>query len=267
MDGMIDHGRNAPVPPAPLTPAEITAWLDFALESLIARRAEILDALAKTAEAHPRIDDDDTLAEIGENIKMARALTGTAEKRRVESKAPFLDGGRAVDAWFARLVAPVGASLAPIQTAMDDYGRRMLAKRRAEAEAEAKAAREEAERKAAEAAALLAAEKPAAPGALDWAFDKAQEAADKAAAAAAAATARPADLTRVTGTYGATASLRANWKWRVVEPAKIPRKYLMVNEDAIKTAVADFGRDPTTRKPLVVIPGIEFFEETKMGVR
>jgi hypothetical protein len=267
MDGMIDHGRNAPVPPAPLTPGEITAWLDFALESLIARRAEILDALAKTAAAHPRIDDDETLADVAENVKMAKALTGTAEKRRVESKAPFLDGGRAVDSWFARLIAPIGTALKPIQTAMDEYGNRIAAKRRAEAEAAAKAAREEAERRAAEAAALLDAEKKAAPGALDWAFDKAQEAADKADTAAAAATARPADLTRVTGTYGATASLRASWKWRVVDEAKIPRRFLMVNEDAIKAAVADAGRDPVTRKPNAVIPGVEFFEVTSMGVR
>lgn len=267
MDGMTEHGRNAPTPPAPLTPPEITTWLDFALESLIARRAEILDALAKTAKAHPKIDDDDTLAEIGENVKMAKALTGTAEKRRVEHKEPFLTGGRAVDAWFARLIAPVGTALSPIQAAMDDYGRRMLAKRRAEAEAQAKAAREEAERKAAEAAALLAATKPAAPGALDWAFDKAQEAADEADAATSRAESRPADLTRVTGAYGATSSLRASWKWRVVDVAKIPRQYLMVNEDAIKAAVTSGGRDPNTRKPNAVIPGVEFFEETRMGVR
>lgn len=267
MDGMIDHGRNAPTPPAPLTPTEITAWLDFALESLIARRAEILDALAKTAAAHPTIEDDEILAEIGENVKMAKALTGTAEKRRVDSKAPFLDGGRAVDAWFARLVAPVGAALSPIQATMDDYGRRMVAKRRAAAEAQAKAAREEAERKAAEAAALLAATKPAAPGALDWAFDKAQEAADEAEAAATRAIARPADLTRVTGAYGATSSLRATWRWRVVDVTKIPRKFLMVNEDAIKAAVLAEGRDPNSRKPNAVIPGVEFFEETRMGVR
>jgi len=254
---------NAPQPPAPLTPKEIADYLEYSLDSLLERRVEILTALKDTAKV-TRIDDDDTLGNVAENVKMALALDKTAEARRKENKEPFLLGGRAVDGWFKSFAAPIEAAVTPIRAVMDDYGKRKLARERAAAEAARKLAEAEAARAAEFAAALMAQNKESEFGSLEWAFDAAQSRADEATRAAALADGKAADLTRHTGVYGTTTSMRSTWGWDITDAAAIPRSFLKIDEDAIKEAAKQ--RD-TRGKPIAVIPGLAWVENLKVGIR
>lgn len=250
---------NAPPPPAPPNRAEITRYLDYFCERLKARRDELVKALKDNAQKYPVINDDDTLGMVAENIKMVGDLQRAAEKQRVEHKAPYLEGGRTVDSWFKAWEGPLDLAIAPVQKAMNEYGEREIARQRAAAEAERVAAQAEADRLADLAAAEL--RKGRAAGAM---LDLAGDAAGAADDAEARANARPADLTRTYGTFGAVASAREHWKWRVTDLKKVPRSHLMVDPDKVKLSAK--ARD-ASGKPTAVIAGIEWYAETTMGVR
>lgn len=255
----IVHRANTPPPPTPLTPAEIAAFLDYALESLGSRRDEIIQALTANFSKYPTIQNDDALGVIAENMRMAGVLARTAEKRREEHKEPFLNGGRAVDVWFKAWKVPLENISGKVQKLMDDYGAQKLAAQRATAEAERKRAQAEADRAAEVAAAELRKGRSA-----QAALDVAAAAAAQAEEAETRSQARAPDLTRSTGIFGATASVRETWDHEVLDASKVPRKYLVVSEALIKLAMRD--RDATGR-PIAVIPGIRWKATTKMGVR
>lgn len=59
-------------------------------------------------------------------------------------------------------------------------------------------------------------------------------------------------------TADGTASVKRVWKFEVKDVASIPREYLLVNESAIRKAVAAGIR---------VIPGVEIFEDTQIAIR
>lgn len=257
-------GRNTPPPPAPLTPAEIRAFLDFQMEQLLARRADILAILADMREAYPTIDDDDALGIVAENMRMAHALTRSAEDRRKGEKEPFLSGGRAVDAWFKRFQEPLDTACQPVQAAMNAYGTRIEAERRAQAVEAQRLAEQAAAQAAAEAADLLARATPPVEQELNQKFDRAAEAAQAAELAGEQANARPAAFTRTVGDYGAVTSMRSSWAWEVENIDLVPRAYMMINADAIKAA----GKPRDAQgKPLAVIAGIKWTRSLKMGVR
>jgi hypothetical protein len=260
-DTSLVHVRdtNAPPPPTPLSPREIAEFLDYAGTQLKDRRAEVTAALDANIAAHPEIEDDEVLATIAENMRLAAALGRTAEERRVQHKDPFLEGGRVVDGWFKRFRAPLDKAMAPVQAAMDAYGARKLARQQAEAEAQRKSAQAEADRAIARASEALRQ-----GGSASAALDLAADAALRAEEAEERTHARPADLTRTYSDFGAVASVRQKWKWRVVNAAAVPREYLMIDDDLVKVAAKK--RD-SAGKPVVMIPGIEFYAETKMGVR
>jgi len=254
---------NTPPPPAPLTAEQIKEYLDYAMTALLARRTEIIAALAATAKAYPTIDDDETLGEVAENVRMANALTRTAEDRRKTEKGPYLAGERTVDTWFKTFGAPIATALAPVQTAMNDYGARKLADERAKAEKARKEAEAEEARRLAAAAEAMRAKGPN----VDDALAAAAAASKDAEQAGAAAMARSSALTRTRGVYGASASVRTTWRWEVVNMADIPPEYLItsVNEEAVKQA-ALASRD-ASGKPTIVIPGIRFVPDHKTVVR
>jgi hypothetical protein len=250
---------NAPEMPTPLTPEEIRAYLDYQTERLRDRRDEIVRALEAMAKAHPRIEDDEVLGDVAENYRMGAALKKTTETHRVREKSPFLEGGRVVDKWFESFIAPMNTAMDRVQGIMDDFGRRKLAAERAEAERRRAIAQAEADRAAAEAAAAFKARQLT-----DEAIDRASEAAREAERAEAQAQARPAELTRTRGTFGAVASARETWSWEVENFDLIPRDMLMVNNDKVKAMGR--ARD-ASGKPTAVIPGIRWVSSIKMGVR
>lgn len=255
--------RNTPAPPAPLTPADITRYLNYACEDLKVRRDELVEALQAAFARYPRIDDDreDILGICAENMRMAAALSRSAEDERTTNKHPFLAGGRAVDTWFKVWAAPLERAMEPVQAAMDDFGARKLAREQAEALAAKALADAEADRAADAAAEALRAGRPDEASA---ALDRVTGAAQAAEVAEERANAKPADLTRTYGAYGAVASVRQTWGWEVTDINAVPRAYLMVNSDSIKAAGKQ--RDAAGR-PIAVIPGIRWVATTKMGVR
>lgn len=252
---------NIPQPPSPLTPGEIEAYLAYACEALIARRNAVIASLQADFKAHPVINDDATLGEIAENIRMAYALNKTGDDRRKEHKEPFLNGGRAVDGWFKRWGASLESAIAPVQLSMNAFGERKLIAQRKQAEADKKiadAAAEAAQRAASQAL------REGQPHDASEALDRVAETAEAAEDADARVHARPADLTRTYGSFGAVASVRQKWNWRVISLDRVPRKYLMIDVEALKLAAK--SRD-ATGKPTAVIPGIAWVADTTVGVR
>jgi hypothetical protein len=55
-------------------------------------------------------------------------------------------------------------------------------------------------------------------------------------------------------------SYRANWKWRIIDENKVPRKYLMLNEKMINRIVKDLKQNHG-------IPGIQVYDAGGMSVR
>lgn len=256
----LTYGINEPHLPTPLTDAEINANLEFQGEALIKRRNELIAALQKDAQV--KITDDEVLGRILENIRMAGALQKTGKERFTIEKEPFLRGGRVVDAWFRIWGTPLATAMEPVQTAMNVYGERKLELARAKALEAKRLADIEQERAAKAASEALRQGRPA-----DRALDRVEHAAAAAEIADAQATARPADLTRTYGGYGAVGSVRQKWRWEVTDIALVPEAYLLpraVDPELIKAAGK--GRD-ASGKPSRVIPGITWVPETKMGVR
>jgi hypothetical protein len=138
---------------------------------------------------------------------------------------------------------------------------RKAAEARRAAEEEARRARAEADRLAAEALAREVAAKPSAPAAP--VLDRAIEAEARAAVADAIAAAKPADLSRTRGDYGAVASLRTTWEYEVTDFNAVPRQFLVVNDLGIRAHIRTRAKD----QPPSPIAGIKFIEKSTAVVR
>jgi hypothetical protein len=252
-------GSNAPLPPSPLSTAQIEAYLDYALALLAERRDSLTAVLQATAATIAVIDDDETLGDVAENMRMATALLRTSKEKFTEHKAPFLEGGRVVDRWFKAFNAPLSGPMAAVQAIMDGYGKRKEDAARKIAEAEARRLQDAADR--ATAAAAKALQKGKGADALLERAAVAQKAADDADAMA---DGRAADLTRVRGTFGATASMRTTWDYEVTDLNAVPMQFLMINDAAVKAAMK--ARDSRNR-PTAVIPGVEWKAASSMKAR
>lgn len=255
-------GHNAspePVPPTPLTPEQILAWLRQDNAPLMARQTEMVGALTKTIDAYTTVDTDEQAGIVAENVRMAKDVIKLTDAAHTAAKAPFLTGGRAVDGWKNGLVGGLTPLIAALQTKLTAFAVRKDAQRREAARQQEEAARLEAERQAQAAiAATDASEREVSLAQME----NATKEADKAARTA---TAAPSTLGQVRGEFGAVSSLRRTWKWRVTDMAKVPLQYLQPDPDAIKAAAAE--RDPDTRKPTAVIPGIEWYADDQANVR
>ena len=254
---------NRPPPPAPLSIAQINEHLEYANERLQRRAVVLIKALQKIVDTIPKIEDDEQLAPIATTMKAVRALTADAEAERKKFKSPFLEGGKAVDGWFTKLLGNVTSAAQIIQRRADAYQAAKLAAERAVREAAAKAAQEAANKAAAEAAAAMKANAPSA----DRALDRAEEAAQAAETAQQAATAAPAEMTTVRSDEGARAGVRRTWSfevdmWALVKAVVLRQaniNLLTHNAEAIKELARN--RDPLTRKPLANVPGITWVEK------
>jgi hypothetical protein len=179
-------------------------------------------------DALPPIMVDDDLAIYSERAKALKGVAGMIEKARKAEKDQILKDGRTIDDFFGKLTKPVKDAADAIVAKINDWQRKKL-------EAERKA-RAEQERKEQEAARIFGDEPPplSAPVA-------AKEAA------------------RVVASSGrVTAAASTVWRHRVVDPEKLPRRFLMPNDAAIKAAIAGGARE---------IPGVEVFEEVRTVIR
>jgi O-acetyl-ADP-ribose deacetylase (regulator of RNase III) len=259
-----DHeqdGTNAPRPPAPLTSAEVIAYLNYQLEPLLRQRdTEVLPALRTMAKTtFIAIDDTETDAVFTQNRKTAKDLIRAATGAKKTEERPFVDAGNALRGWFARFEAPITAALKPIEQVMLDLGERRQAAATARAAEEARKRQEAADLIAAEAARAIKAK----PAEAEQLLAQSEAAAEEARRALAAAAARPAANTRVRGIYGAVSSVRTTWTHEVTDFDAVPREYLMV--DKAKVAIAMKDRDRNSNKPTAVIPGITWIAQRAIG--
>lgn len=172
------------------------------------------------------IESDDEAGDYAEAARALKEVAKAIEAARTKEKQQILADGRTVDGYFSGLSQPVKDAIDKVVGAINRFQSAKLA-----AERVATAAREKAER---EAAALF----------------------DEPAPMAAPVVVREA--ARVVSTGGALASASTKWTHEVLDPSLVPRNYLMVNEAAIKAAVAGGLRN---------IPGVRIFETVRTAIR
>lgn len=186
-------------------------------------------AAALALEALPPIFSDDDLPAYSERAKALKEVAGKVEKARKTEKDQILKDGRTIDDFFKSMVLPVTQAADAIVAAINAQQRKMLEERRRA---------DEAARKAAEAAATP--------------FDDPEPVVQMMPVKAAEA----ARVVSSSGRVAATAS--TVWRHEVTDPTAVPRHYLMINEAAIKAAIAGGLRE---------IPGVRIFEDIKTVVR
>jgi hypothetical protein len=254
---------NAPALVAPMTPDQVKEWLQFEYAPLLARRDDFVAALERCLEAYPEIKSDEELAIIIENIKGAAEIRKLAAAAHTTAKAPFFAAGKAVDGWKNGILDSFEKVISKLQPIMDTWGRKELARKQAIAAENARVLREKAEAEAAAAVALAQTEAP--DTIKEAAFGQVEQSARDVEKAEAKVDAPAADHTRVRTAMGAVASMKTTWKWRVSDIRQVPEDLLSVNAERVNFLARE--RDPATRKPIVNIPGIEFYADQSMAVR
>jgi hypothetical protein len=176
-------------------------------------------------------------------------------------KALFLQGGRTVDGFFKRRCERLSSALVPAFDRLKAYRDRREAAAAERHRGLLAAAENEATRAIehrAKAEQLAASENPA---------DRSRSAqyhtlADATAESAEAMIREAAgclDSIRIQGDYGATAYVTHSWTFDVVDLSKVPRRYLVLNAEAVRTAITKDGvRD---------IPGLKIFQTENLRVR
>lgn len=183
------------------------------------------DAIAMPA-LEPIFADDD-LESYSERAKALKDVVAMIEKARKGEKDQILKDGRTVDDFFKKLAKPLEDAANTVVAAINAWQRKKL-------EEERERQRKEAEQAKARATPFDEEPPPAPP--------PVQQAARVVSAA----------------TGKVTASANRFWNFRVVDPAKVPARYLMVNEAALKAAVAGGARE---------IDGVEIFEDVRTAIR
>ena len=207
--------------------------------ALLSRRDQLLAA----AERVPEITDEELAQRTSDFIKQLSALTKAAETARVGAKEPYLEGSRVVDGFYKAITDPIGKAKWRVEQLLAVFLRAKEDRERRERENAARLAREEEQRKrkaADEAAAAIENEAQ-----LQRAIDAEKQAkvaeaeSDKATKAAAA---KPAELSRTRGDYGAVASLRTYWTFRDLDRATLDLEALRAHlpSDALDKAVRSF---------------------------
>lgn len=243
--------------------ADLPAWLDQENGALIARRDELLAAAERVPAA---IESEEMAGRIADFIKQLSAAHKAAEAARVAAKEPTLQAGRLVDGFFKKITDPLYAAKQRVEARLTLWQRQKAEEERRRREAEERAAREEAERQA-----RLAAEKAKAAIRGEGDLDEAATARARAAQAEAdvetarrEAEAKPAELSRTRGDYGATASLRTYWDFKDLDrdaldlEALRPHLALDALEKAVRAFIRAGGRS---------LRGVTIFENSSTVVR
>jgi len=277
-------GHNRPPEPVEL----LRAHLRETHSELIERADELLGL----AERLPPVEEmtDDWADKIAEAVKSCTKFIKHAEASRMAANEPHRAQIAATDAFFKGMSEPVRVlktrmehrHLTPWQKqkAAQELHRRMAAaaeaqriadEERARSRAEAAALRKikaaEAEAKAGDDAAeaeRLAAERIEQEREAAAARERARVAAQERNTSERAAHANAADLSRTRTDLGALASLRTTYGFHIIDPSKVPRRYLSVNEPAIRAAIRAATVDGTCQ---LDIPGVEIFPITTSVVR
>ena len=260
MDSPVPRDHNNP-PPDLLVGDDLRAKLARDHENLTARKDQLVDAGNRI----PEVNDEDSARKVSDFVVQLSACAKAADAARVGEKEPYLNGGRVVDGFFKAISDPLDVVKKKAERSLTEYHRAVAAAERARREEEARKAAEaaaEARRKAEEEARAIADAKSLQDAVA--AEKAAEQAAADAALAAKAADAKPADLSRTRGEFGAVSSLRTFWDFDSLDREKLDletlRNYLPQEglESAIRSFIKIGGR---------TLNGVRIFENTKVTVR
>lgn len=189
------------------------------------------------------IEDERTAGHVTERIKSLRNIKNGVDTAHKEIKAPYLECGRAVDAWKNGIETELEGMRKAAEIPLNGFLTRKAEEERQRQAEVARQQREEADRLAAEAAAHQAAN----------INDVAEELLDAAVKSEATANrieqnitnARPSDLAKSRSAYGSTSSQKMAWVGRIVSlrgiDLEVLRPYL--NEEAVQKALNAFVKN------------------------
>lgn len=223
-----------------------------------------VEALAARANAAPRkIASDADLDAIGKLIVDTRKLSADANSTREAEKAPYLQGGRDVDAFFKVMTDRLANIARVFKGVADDHARAVAAEARAKAGREAAEALAEANRQAEIA---RRAEEAGRTKTADRHEAKAELAAEQAHIAQQAASAPAADLVRQRTASGVVSSARTEWTFTIENLASVPLDKIrpFIKPEHIEQAIRAFVRINKNSAPL---EGVRIFEDVKSNFR
>lgn len=212
------------------------------------RTDELIEAAEIWAKDRPEIVDAEMAAKCKDFLDQCRTCAKEVDATRKKEKKPHQDAGKAVDARWN----PLKLRLDKVKAILEPRMRKWLIKMDWLAQEEKKRQEDEALKaaQAAQQASLDAAQSGGVQDAVeaDEKLDEARELLGKAEAA----TGRG----QVSGALGGKAmSLRARWTFAIDDEDKIPRKWMIPDEQAIGLAVR--RKD----NPVRDIPGVRIFEK------
>lgn len=189
------------------------------------------------------IETDEEAGAYTDTAADIKGIIAQADAAFTVEKKPWLDGSRSVDEFFG-FRKTLTAAAKRVTDALDNRANLLLAQQR------------KAEAEAAELARVAAAAETERLRKEAIAFDETPPAA---VTPVYVAPTPVKDVARIVSlATGNKASTSVKWTHRIVDADKVPREYLMVNEDAIKAAVKGGKRS---------IEGVEIFEAAKTAIR
>lgn len=229
--------------------------------TLVRRCADLLSAEARI----PPIIDEDTARKVTDFVRQLSAAAKAADGARVAAKEPYLEGGRLIDGFFRQIVDPLMTVKRRTEASLTTFLREKEAKERREREEREREAREieRKRREEAEAAEKAISDERSLAAAVDAENRRKQAEAD-AIEAEKDATAKPAEMSRVRGEYGALSSLRTTWTFSDLDRDEIDLEMLRhhLPMDGLERAVRSFVK--AGGRTLV---GVKIFETTGAVVR
>jgi hypothetical protein len=249
-------------PPADLTTGEVLReQLRDEFATLLERRDELVAAELRV----PDVNDEDTARKVSDFIKQIQAVIKAADAARVARKEPYLEGCRGIDGFFKAIAEPMEKTKRKVEALLTDFLRRKADKERREREERERQARmdEERRRREAETAAANMRDEASLHDALERERVAEQAAADRRKAEK-EADAKPADMSRTRGDFGAVSSLRTTWTFSNLDRATLDleklREHLPMDglERAVRSFVKSGGRE---------LYGVRIFESTDAVVR
>lgn len=238
------------------------AELEQEIADLVNRRDELLSGVDRCPET---IEDDDTERRATDLARLIGVAVTNSNTKRLARGEPARTAQALVNAVYSRITTPLEQAKNTVLSRLTVYQRAKAAAERRRRDEEAARQREEAERlrKAAEEAEAAAKEEADLRDAI--AVDaSAQQAEADAAAATRAATAKPADLHRARGDFGAVGSLRTAWTGDITDRETLdlealrPHIALDALEKAVRAYVRAGGRD---------LRGANIYQDTRTVVR
>lgn len=223
------------------------------------------DELVAAVDRAPESINTENAGRTADFIKQISGHMKSLDSARVAEKEPYLAGGRTVDGFFKAQTDRLEKGKKTIEARLNVFLRAKADEERRRREEAERIAREEAER-----AARAAAEKAAAANTdadMDDAIaaeDEARRAAADAAKATQAAEAKPADLARTRGEYGAVGTLRREVTFDGLDRFSLDLEALREHlpSDALEKAVRSFIRSGGR-----TLRGVRIFETETAVVR